>query len=322
MSELAFNVNGEPFEVPGETAAWRVRRLKQKGAPEVVYGRDGLPLVLPLEAELDDLRREAGGPGRYRLDPIDETHRAIPNAQAGYVFIHPTERVPEAAPSVAMPPSDNIVIEAMRMNHEMAKTVIDRFPQMMEAAATLLRAADGAGLPARLPTPVLDVTSDDDDDLDELEGEDIVAGFDLNALVAQTVPMLVRGLMNGTIKLPGIGALLDWRKAAAEAPAAQSKPEPESERIKPAKAPKAVKATPAPASEAALPPMNPAALAHFAAVQAALSGEERELAREAAANLSAAELRAWFDELSKLSVPEAAARIRKIISELGKGDVS
>ena len=48
MSDLAFNVNGEPFEAPANAAGWRVRRLKQKGAPEVVYGRDGLPLVLPL----------------------------------------------------------------------------------------------------------------------------------------------------------------------------------------------------------------------------------------------------------------------------------
>ena len=33
MSELAFNVNGEPFEVPAAAAGWRVRRLKAKGAP-------------------------------------------------------------------------------------------------------------------------------------------------------------------------------------------------------------------------------------------------------------------------------------------------
>ena len=54
MSELAFNMSGEPFDVPGAATGWRVRRLKPRGAPEVVYGRDGLPLVLPIDAGIDD----------------------------------------------------------------------------------------------------------------------------------------------------------------------------------------------------------------------------------------------------------------------------
>jgi len=37
----------------------------------------------------------------------------------------------------------------MRLNTELAKAVVDRFPEMMTAAAELLRAADGAGLPSR-----------------------------------------------------------------------------------------------------------------------------------------------------------------------------
>ena len=56
MSELAFNLNGEPFEVPDGAVAWRVRKLKSRGAPEVIYGREGTPLVLPIEADMDDLR--------------------------------------------------------------------------------------------------------------------------------------------------------------------------------------------------------------------------------------------------------------------------
>jgi len=41
MSDLAFNLTGEPFEVPGAAAAWRVRKLEAKSAPEVAYGRAG-----------------------------------------------------------------------------------------------------------------------------------------------------------------------------------------------------------------------------------------------------------------------------------------
>ena len=44
MSELAFNANGESFEIPATVTGWRVRRMKPRGAPELVYGRDGRPL--------------------------------------------------------------------------------------------------------------------------------------------------------------------------------------------------------------------------------------------------------------------------------------
>src|SRR6185369_6199633 len=101
MSELAFNINGEPFEVPPTMAAWRVRKLKRMGAPEVVFGRDGLPLFLPMDADIEDLRREAEAgsivevAGRYRLDPVDDHSRLVPDAQASYVYVHPVERAPE-----------------------------------------------------------------------------------------------------------------------------------------------------------------------------------------------------------------------------------
>ena len=157
MSELAFNLNGDPFDVPPNAVGWRVRKMKSKGAPEVAYGRNGQPLVLPLEADVDDLRAEVGTPGRYRLDPIDDNSKPIANASAGYVYVHdlaPSAPVAAASSTPLAPlpsPSDNIVVEAMRMNAEIARSVVDRFPQMLEAAATLIRAADGAGLPAREP---------------------------------------------------------------------------------------------------------------------------------------------------------------------------
>jgi hypothetical protein len=70
MSELAFNLSGERFVPPENTAFWRVRRLKPggRGAPEVVFGGDGSPLVIPVEAGLDEFRylsgRRGSGPGR------------------------------------------------------------------------------------------------------------------------------------------------------------------------------------------------------------------------------------------------------------------
>ncbi len=291
MSDLAFNVNGEPFEAPANAAGWRVRRLKQKGAPEVVYGRDGLPLVLPLDADLDDLRTEVGAAGRYRLDPVDESHKPIAAASAGYVFVHAATPSTESTAS-PRPATDNIAIEAMRMNAEMARTIIDRFPQMMEAAATLLRAADGAGLPARPGMAT-------EDQATEEEVELAPAGFDLNALVAQVVPLIVMSLGKGKLKMPDLGSVLDWRKAS---PQKQSTND--------------VDAT-KPSGQATafeVPPLDPTTMAHFIAVQSALKPEEAALAREVAGTLDPAALRGWFDELSKLSVPQAVQKIRVLIA--------
>ncbi|MGH2926658.1 MAG: hypothetical protein ACRDL8_00455, partial [Solirubrobacteraceae bacterium] len=122
---------------------WRVRRMKQRGAPEVVYGREGVPLTIPIESDLEDLRRNVDAPGRYRLDAADERGRALPDVPAAYVHIATivdsataaTEQLP--APACA-PGPDCAVTEAMRLNTELARSVIDRFPEMMHAAAELL----------------------------------------------------------------------------------------------------------------------------------------------------------------------------------------
>src|SRR5262245_51177757 len=99
MSDLAFNINGEPIDLPDTTAGMRVKRIKPKGAPEVVYNRDGTPLFLPPDADVEDLRREVREPGKFRLDPVDEHNRPIAGAQSAYVCLHPIERAPEPPPA-------------------------------------------------------------------------------------------------------------------------------------------------------------------------------------------------------------------------------
>ena len=54
-------------------------------------------------------------------------------------------------------------------------------------------------------------------------------------------------------------------------------------------------------------------MVHIAAVQAALTPEEAALAQEIAKELSPAEMRAWFDELAALTVPECVERIRALL---------
>lgn len=279
LSELAYNINGEPFEVPARATNWRVKRLKPKGAPEVVYGRDGVPLLLPVDADLEELRNEVEAvPGRYRLDALDASNKPIEGA-SGYVMVHALART--AASSSGH--SADIVMEAMRMNAEMARTIIERFPAMLDSAAVLLRAADGAGLPRRTPI--------DDDQDDDFEEDELSPSFDLPAMVAQIVPMVLSGL--------------SARKKLAKGTADTTASEPEKTAPEP---PKLTRATPSPA-----PALDAKGFAHIAAIQAALTPEEAALAREVAQDLAPADLQTWFAELSTLSVAQAVARVRTML---------
>src|SRR5215470_6853906 len=163
MSEIAFNINGEPFEVPPTMAAWRVRKLKPKGAPEVVYGRDGVPLFLPMDADLEDLRHEARGEGRYRLDPVDENNRSVPGAQSSYVCVHPIERAPDLAASPVAPTAVHpdttaqliqALLESQKQHTELARMYVAQFPVLVNALSGVVRSAGDAGLPARVPLVV------------------------------------------------------------------------------------------------------------------------------------------------------------------------
>jgi hypothetical protein len=293
MSELAFNMNGEPFDVPANATGWRVRRVKPRGAPEVVYAQHGVPLVIPIDATVEDLRDAVGSAGRYRIDPVED-YRPIPNAPHGYVYVRELETAPPAPPS-----SGDTVMEAMRMNAEIAKLVVEQFPPMMLAAAQLLRAADGAGLPARAPILTLD---DDVDDEQALEDSGPgTNGLDVEALVGQLVPVLVSALSGkGKLDLP---SLVDWRKAAKTNASLE--------------APSTTKPTPSAMA------IEPATMAHLLAVQASLDPKEVTFVREVAKELGPDELRGWLDQLRTLSVPDAVRRVRGLIAgQATKGDAA
>jgi hypothetical protein len=317
MSELAFNVNGDPFEIPAGAVAWRVRKMKPKGAPEVAYGRNGQPLVLPIEADLDDLRAEVNAPGKYRLDPIDAANKPCEGAPAGYVYVHellmstiePQQAMPGTPMLRPLPPaSDNVVIEAMRMNAEIARLVVDKFPQVVEASAVLLRAADGAGLPAR-PGMVAD-RDDEDDDEDDDEEEDADdtkrGGFDIGAFMVQMAPVIL-SLTGGKLSLPDF---LNWTKAAEKGAAARQQGAPQTNAGTPT-------AVPEPTAEEQLR-SDPAAGMHFMAIMSALAPAEAELARTMAKELSNEDRTTWFNALKSLSVEDAVAKIRAELERLDK----
>ncbi len=310
MSELAFNINGEAFEVPANASGWRVRRMRAKGSPEVVYSREGLPLVLPIDAGLEELKAEVDVTGRYRLDLVDTTNKAIATAPSGYVQVNidptPAPSAPIAASVALLPPSDNIAIEALRTQAMIAQSVVERFPQMMEAAATLLRAADGAGLPARPPMAVEDDDDeeDEDDDGDDGEPRRKSGGLDIVALLTPILPLVVNGVVSGKVKLPDFAALLDWRKAKPKQAANDSAP-----------AGSATDATTAAAPTVPAPALDMAQTRRFIEIQQALTPDEAALARRAAGNLSPAEIAAWLKQLSDVSLDEAVRMIRAHIAK-------
>jgi len=236
MSDLAYNLNGEPFDLPDAAVGWRVRKLKARGAPEVVYGREGIPLILPVDADMEDLRREARQEGKYRLDPLDEHKRPIAGCPAGYVCIHegePTvERTPVTKPAPAAPvvaTADQALVEAMRIQAALAQSVVDKFAMMLEASAVLLRAAQNAGMPQRLPRFFLDApeeadeADDEPDDHADDEAQTVQApaapkttGLPaiIETIVAAGTPVLINAITSGKIKIPGgLGALIDCRRA-------------------------------------------------------------------------------------------------------------
>jgi hypothetical protein len=317
MSELAFNQNGDLFDVPAVVTGWRVRRLKPRGAPELVYGRDGRPLTISIEADMSELRHAVGGVlGKYRLDPIDEDGKLVDATQPAYVQVVKAEQ-PADAVATATPrdDGDNVLREAMRLNTELAKSIVDRFPEMMQSAAELLRAADGAGLPARQPRAI---DLDDEEEDDETADARGTRGDALNALVAQVVPMLVTALCGGKLDL---ASLMDWRKAQPQP--ACAKPAPRATKglpSVPAAKESTVLASEAAATETAMPAIDPQTMAHVVAIQSELTAEEVALVQTVAKDLSPAELRAWFDDLSTLSVPDAVAKIRALVT--GKGGAS
>jgi hypothetical protein len=307
VSELAFNMNGEPFEIPPTTTGWRVRRMKTKGAPEVVYGRDGTPLMLPLDASVEDLRNAVGAPGRYRVDPVED-FKPIPNAPAGYVFLHGEEpAIASASPSNLSVKSDNLTLETVRMALGMANTIVERFAQVMDSSATVLRAADGAGLPARQPraeVPALEEDETDDDEDDDTPPRSPAMEI-VNALI-QVAPMIVTALQGKS--LPKLDAVLDWRKAAPK----RELPAPE----------EAAEASDESATDPEPPAPDAATMAKIGAILMQLTPAEAERARKLAAQLTPAEQNAYFAQLAGMSVPEALAQVRSLIGTPKVGGAS
>jgi len=177
MSELAYDENGQHFQVSAAAARWRTRRFNNPGKPggaQVVYGDDGLPLYLDIEATPEEFREAVGGiPARYRLDAVDANGRLVDGMPPAYLVINGPATASGAGhggPAYSVPPAssatEHALVEIARINGEAFKTVADKFGNICDALSNVVRAVDGAGLPRRAPLGplLLDHPEQDDDD--------------------------------------------------------------------------------------------------------------------------------------------------------------
>lgn len=308
MSDLAFNVNGERFALPAEAELWRVRRFKAsgRGTPEVVFDRAGLPLTVPVDTDIAAFRRLVDGqPGRYRLDPIDSDHKAVEGGQAAYLQIAEQAYSQASAGTVAPPAGrqDDLIRDLVRVNADMVKQIADRFAMVMESAATLLRAADGAGLPAREPIAA-QVQDDDEEDDDEPRN---AAGSELSQLLQGVLPLVQM------VVAQKLGQTSRPTRNARPAPVADDERDDEHDDAGDDDELESDDDS-TPAEDDETPELTPQAMAHFVAIQQRLSPEEAALAQAVAQELSAAEINAWIAQLSSLSVDAGADLIRKTIA--------
>ena len=105
--------------------------------------------------------------------------------------------------------------------------------------------------------------------------------------------------------MPKLGAVLDWRKASAEGG------EDGARRLRP-RSTRRPRATPTRAARASCRRSIRRRWRTSSRSSRRSTPEEAALARQVAAELSPAELRAWFDELQQCSVPDAVAKIRAL----------
>ena len=329
---LARDADGNPIELPPGATAWRVRR-KTGGRPRIVLGVDKQPLQLPLSYSIVDLE-DVLAPAHYLLDLVGPKGEALGIAVAVSIgqLVGPDDDAADEDAPPGMPTmlptagsETRLVLEAnvratqlafqhnqktLELGLHMAETLRDSVRDMATAQADWIKAAAQARgffrnasppLPPPAPPPATPDEVDDEDD-DEPAAEphwvDRIMPH-VASLMQVVVPMVVSW---GSRKAEGppstfrLAEIFDWRKAAEKG----------RQRKQPAAS--------TPAQPPSLPPFDPADMAHFIAVQAALTPDESALARAMAAELSPEDLRAWFAELKQLSVPDAVAKIRTVLS--------
>ncbi len=307
MSELAFDMNGDAIVLPAHAQYWRVRRFRSpgsRGAPEVVTTREGAPLILPIDVGFIEFKEIVENvPGRYRLDPIDDKRKIISNAPAAYLTIadQPPRNgagLPDLGgagdgPDTVLRELARANVEMARVNADVSRNIADRFAGIMQAAAEVIRAADGAGIVARLP-PELPEVSDGEAELEDGDAVDEPEPT-LAGLAAQILPMIQMWLQVKHAKTAATSQASTAGEAATNGATVRE---------------------PAQAAPIRNTAPTPAQVAHLMAVQKLLTPQEAAVAQATAAKLSEADRAELLAELETMTVEQAAAFVRSMLPTL------
>ncbi|MCA9674899.1 MAG: hypothetical protein H6709_10555 [Kofleriaceae bacterium] len=310
MHELANDINGDPVEVPEATRFWRLRRhLGGRGASVVVTNDDHSAVLLPVGASYAEFHETVkGAPGKYTLYPCDEHGRPMKGAAVAHVYLGEAPRNANAAAQAggdAITQLIGLLRETVDANTAMCKEVIGKYAGTLTSNAELIRAVDGAGVPARVPGAVAEAGSDDDD-------EEVV----------EREPTLAEVAMK-----QASDAFLIWMKLRTEGKATESGGA-ESARV-------VEDGTSAPGAEAAKGESRAAAssrtagqkagaapgvpsaaqMAHLLAVKAKLEAREARVVETAIGKMSGAERAGWIAELCARSVDEAVVLVRDVLTQ-------
>ncbi|MGH9883892.1 MAG: hypothetical protein ACREBE_00065 [bacterium] len=214
MSELAFNEHGQRIAVLDDVKEWRVRLFKNPDKPgtcSVVYGEDSLPLHLDVHTTAEEFREAVGHrPGKYRLDGVDAQGNPVPGMPPVYLVINGPASVATgastgsaySAPPAASTPLEYAVVELARANRDAVTSMADRFSDVCNAIANVVRAVDAAGLPRREPLGPLLV--DHVDESDE-ESERNAAATAAPQPTAMTMFAQVIQMVQGFMQMAGAG---------------------------------------------------------------------------------------------------------------------
>jgi hypothetical protein len=347
MSDLANNIQGEHFSLPATAAYWRVRRLKEgRGAPEVVFGPDGGPLLVAVEIDFEAFRAAVEYlPGRYRLDALDETRRPIEGIPAAYVAVPAPARtaraqaepvvevsaapavrasVPGQAGPLAVGPHDALLAEVIRGQNQLVALMTERFSGFMVSAADLVRAIphhvltsmtapplSPAPAPPAAPPPSDPVGPRNAGSYDPAELEPDAWDGDVPAGEEAAPPSGVAAAMtvvNNIVGevMPVVKLFMTHRMTKAGRSPRNTAP--------PVPEPAAPPVAPIAAPEPASGPLSLAELRHLDAIDAALTPGEARRHQLVADDLPPRDRRDWFDALCSLDVEDAVARIRRHIA--------
>lgn len=309
-SELAFNQQGEPFTYPDTVRELRVSFMPgRRGRPKLLYGDDGLPMTIDVGGSIDDLRDIVPTSGRVRLDAIDEHGKAVEGVPPAYVEVKVPPR--NAAESDSPEPVTPVLsstdfavrelvranIELARSNSELAKSVATQQPDLIKAAAEILRAADGAGLPRREPLGEWDDMNPDD----EVDQEEPSAQPQNPMLVMlEQLAPLISKFTGVDVTAPRAATATK----AAVAPKHSGEPEP-TRRTTSADETTHVGATEPPTPSVAANPT-----AHLMAIQSQLTPEERSYIENVMKNMTLPALIQARDHFARMTVEDAVAAIR------------